>query len=177
MIKINKKVINLFIEMFENTNKPLKFPEIVNYFSQHGVKIGHSDIRKVLHLLERYKVIAIFSPMTGYVSENGYETYIYTPHHYVDYLKKRLNDVLPSALKNVEFVLKCNDCGSYILDYTVTKCPVCNSPNLTFVNDSEILKLPEVIDYSDFYELFFIELEKGLSGVLDYLLKNKHNMM
>lgn len=173
MIKIDKNIVNVFIKMFEDAGRPLKLPEIHEYLKNHRVKILPSDVKKVLHFLERYKVIAISSPMTGFVTSEGYESYIYTPHHYVKYLKKRIQEALPQALQNVEFVLKCNNCNNYIFDYTVTGCPVCGSQNLSFVPKEELLKLAERVDFSEFYNLLFIEVESGFSGVVQYLLTNK----
>lgn len=171
MIRIDKMIIKIFLEMFEDAGRPLKFPEIQEYLNKLGVRILPSDIRKVLHFLERYKVIAILSPMTGFVTREGYENYIYTPHHYVDYLRKRLEEILPQALRNVEFVLKCEDCGNYMFDYTVTKCLQCGSQNLSFVSKSEILDIVNKITYDDFYTLLLIESEEGIQGVVNYLLR------
>ena len=173
MIKIDKTIINVFIKMFEDVGRPLKLPEIHEYLKKHGIKMIPSDVKKVLHFLEWYKVIAISSPMTGFVTSEGYESYIYTPHHYVDYLKKRLQEKLPQALQRVEFVLKCNNCNNYIFDYTVTGCPVCGSQNLVFVSKEELMKMVDKADFSDFHNLLFIEVEKGFAGVVQYLLNEE----
>lgn len=175
MIQINEKILSIFIRMFEKANRPLKLPEIQRILDNWGVKLQPSDVKKVLHFMEKYRVISISTPATGFITKDGYETYFFTPHNYIKNLKKRVSTILPEALKNVDFVLKCNDCGSYIFDYTVTNCPRCGSQNLSFVPKTEILSIVNKIDYTDYKTLLFIETEQGINGVIKYLL-NKDNL-
>jgi len=175
MITIDEKILDVFIRMFEKAGKPLKLPEIQKILKSWGVNLQPSDVKKVLHHLEKYRVISISTPATGFITKDGYETYFFTPHNYINNLKKRLSSILPDALKNIDFVLKCNDCGSYIFDYTVTNCPKCGSQNLSFVPKTEILSIIDKIDYTDYKTLLYIESQYGLNGVISYLL-NKDNI-